>query len=302
MDVMGSSGIELAAVTKRYGRRLVLDDVSFACEAGTVTAFCGPNGAGKSTALRVLVGIAQPTSGQALVRGVPVRKLRNPGRTIGVLLDAAAFHPGRSVRESLRLGAMTVGQPAARADDWMGRVGLESVAARRVGKLSLGMRQRLGIAHALLGDPGVLVLDEPSNGLDPAGMLWLDGLVRDFADDGGTVLLSTHHLAAVERIADRAVAISKGRIVGNAAIADARSAASTRVAALDRVALEAALTVAGYAYERDRDGFVVDAAPDELGRMALDARIVLRDLRDVGPGLGGFVAERTEAEFAGSAR
>lgn len=299
---MNGAGIELVGVTKRYGSRLVLEDVSFVCHGGTVTAFCGPNGAGKSTALRVLVGIAQPTSGQALVRGLPVQRLRDPGRTIGVLLDATAFHPSRSVRETLRLGAMTVGQHATRADDWMGRVGLETVASRRVGKLSLGMRQRLGIAHALLGDPSVLVLDEPSNGLDPAGMLWLDRLVREFADDGGTVLLSTHHLAAVERIADRAVAISKGRIVGDAAIADARVAASTRVAALDSAALEAALAVAGYPYVRDRDGFIVDASPEVLGRLALDARLVLRDLGAAGPGLGGFVAERTEAEFAGSAR
>ncbi|WP_203982781.1 ABC transporter ATP-binding protein [Sphaerisporangium rufum] len=206
--------IELNHLTKRYGGRAAVDGVSFRCEPGTITGFLGPNGAGKSTAMRMICGLAVPTSGTALVCGRPYRSLGMPGRRVGVLLDAAAQHPGRTGREVLALSARVLGVTRSRVEELLGVVGLAGPAAgRRVRGYSLGMRQRLGIAHALLGDPEVLILDEPANGLDPMGIRWMRVLLRGHADRGGTVLLSSHLLAEVERTADRLVMIAGGRIV-----------------------------------------------------------------------------------------
>src|ERR687885_1955213 len=205
-------------LTKRYGRYTAVDNVSFAVRPGTVTGFLGPNGAGKSTTMRMLVGLTPPSSGSGTVLGVPYADLRNPGRHVGVLLDASAQHPGRTGREVLSLGALTIGLPRSRVDEMLDLVGLTAdEAGRRVGNYSLGMRQRLGIAHALLGDPEVLILDEPANGLDPEGIVWMRRLLRDFADRAGTVLLSSHLLREVERIADELVVISGGQIVARGA-------------------------------------------------------------------------------------
>nr|WP_084701618.1 ATP-binding cassette domain-containing protein [Cryptosporangium arvum] len=205
--------IDVHELTKRYGDRLVVDNVSFRCEPGTVTGFLGPNGAGKSTTLRLLCGLGRPTSGEALVGGVPYRELPDPGRRVGVLLDASAQHGGRTGREVLALSAAVLRVDADRVDALLDEVGLADAARRRVRGYSLGMRQRLGVAHALLGDPEVLILDEPANGLDPEGIWWMRGLVRSYADRGGTVLLSSHLLAEVDRSADRLVVITRGRIV-----------------------------------------------------------------------------------------
>ncbi|SHN44325.1 ABC-2 type transport system ATP-binding protein [Cryptosporangium aurantiacum] len=206
--------IDIRQLSKRYNGRLVVDDVTFRCEPGTVTGFLGPNGAGKSTTLRMVCGLSAPTSGAALVDGVPYRALPDPGRRVGVLLDASAHHLGRTGREILTLSAQVLGLGRDRVDEVLDLVGLTEEATRkRVRGYSLGMRQRLGIAHALLGEPEVLVLDEPANGLDPGGIRWMRRLLREHADRGGTVLLSSHLLAEIDRTADYLVVIAEGRVV-----------------------------------------------------------------------------------------
>ena len=207
--------IEANSLTKRYGARTAARDVTFRCEPGTVTGFLGPNGAGKSTTLKMLCGLALPASdGQATVFGTPFRELPNPGRRVGVLIDATAQHSGRRGAEALATSAQLMGVERKRVREMLELVDLDTSAARkRVGKYSLGMRQRLGLAHALLGDPQVLILDEPANGLDPEGMRWIRALLRDFADRGGTVLLSSHLLGEVQAIADRLNVIARGEIV-----------------------------------------------------------------------------------------
>jgi ABC-2 type transport system ATP-binding protein len=195
-----------------------VSDVTFRCAPGTVTGFVGPNGAGKSTTLRMICGLAAPSSGTATVLGSPYRAIPNPGRHVGVLLDASAQHGGRTGEEALTVAAMTLGVGAERVATVLEEVGLAGKAARkRVRTYSLGMRQRLGIAHALLGEPEVLILDEPANGLDPEGIVWMRRLLRDFADSAGTVLLSSHLLREVEKIADELVVIGGGRIVAHGA-------------------------------------------------------------------------------------
>ncbi len=186
------------------------------CNPGTITGFLGPNGAGKSTTLRMITGLIRPDSGQATIGGKPFTALPNPGRLVGTLLDASAMNSGRTGRTTLRIAATTVGMPAARADELLDAVEVGSAARRRVGTYSLGMRQRLGLALALIGRPRVLILDEPANGLDPEGIAWIRGMLRDFADRGGTVLLSSHLLPEIEAIADRLVIIAGGQIVANA--------------------------------------------------------------------------------------
>lgn len=213
--------IEFKHLTKRYGDVTAVDDVSFAVQPGTVCGFLGPNGAGKSTSMRCLVGLAAPTSGQALVLGQPYRELVNPAAQVGIMLDASALHPGRTGREVLVEGAMLLGLPQSRVDETLALVGLtRKEAKRKVSTYSLGMRQRLGIGHALLGSPSVLVLDEPANGLDPAGIRWMRNLLRDFARHGGTVLLSSHLLHEVQQIADQLVMIGHGRVVHDGPMAE----------------------------------------------------------------------------------
>jgi ABC-2 type transport system ATP-binding protein len=205
--------IETDGLTKRLGGRTVVEDVSFRCEPGTVTGFLGPNGAGKTTTLRMLCGLSEPDAGRARVLGGRYRDLPEPGLRVGVLLDASAQHAGRRGREALAVSAQLLGLPGSRVDEVLEQVGLDREAGRkRVRAYSLGMRQRLGIAHALLGDPEVLILDEPANGLDPQGMRWMRALLRDFADRGGTALLSSHLLHEVEAVADHVVIIAGGRI------------------------------------------------------------------------------------------
>ncbi len=273
-------------LSKRYGSHPAVDDVSFTCEPGTVTGFLGPNGAGKSTTMRMICGLTPPTSGTATVDGRPYRSLGNPGRRIGVLLDASAQHSGRTGREVLTLAAMTMGMPSQRVDESLERVGLNKIAAkRRVKAYSLGMRQRLGLAYALLGDPGILILDEPANGLDPEGIFWMRGLLRDFADRGGTVLLSSHLLREVEAVADRLVMIGGGRIVAQGDKTELLSATGTVVRALDMEALGAALSQAGLTGTRTTDGgVVVQADAEAVGRVAAEARLVLLELRPAGGG------------------
>jgi ABC-2 type transport system ATP-binding protein len=234
--------ITVEHLSKRYGSHPAVDDVSFTCEPGTVTGFLGPNGAGKSTTMRMICGLTPPTAGTATVDGQPYRRLGNPGRRIGVLLDASAQHSGRTGREVLTLAALTMGVDKRRVDESLERVGLNSTAAkRRVKAYSLGMRQRLGLAYAMLGDPGILILDEPANGLDPEGIYWMRGLLRNFADAGGTVLLSSHLLREVEAVADKLVVIGAGRIVAQGDKAELLAQSGTVVRALDMAALETVL-------------------------------------------------------------
>ncbi|HEY7271352.1 MAG TPA: ABC transporter ATP-binding protein [Actinoplanes sp.] len=273
-------------LSKRYGRHPAVDDVSFTCRPGTVTGFLGPNGAGKSTTMRMICGLTPPTAGTATVDGLPYRRLPNPGRRIGVLLDASAQHAGRTGREVLTLAALTMGVDTRRVGETLDRVGLNGTAAkRRVRAYSLGMRQRLGIACALLGDPSVLILDEPANGLDPEGIFWMRGLLRDFADCGGTVLLSSHLLREVEAVADRLVVIGGGRIVAQGDKSELLATSGMVVKARDPGALRAALHRTGLTGTETTDGGVaVQADAETIGRVAADAGIALLELRPAGSG------------------
>jgi ABC-2 type transport system ATP-binding protein len=272
--------IESQGLTKRFGGRTVLHDVSFRCEPGTITGFLGPNGAGKTTTMRLLCGLSKPDAGRATVLGGPYRELPNPGHRVGILLDAGAQHGGRRGREALAVSAQLMGVEQPRVDALLQRVGLDRHAARkRVRQYSLGMRQRLGLAHALLGDPEVLILDEPANGLDPEGMRWMRELLRDFADRGGTVLLSSHLLREVEAVADQLVIIGGGRIVAHGSRAELLAGAGTLVDAGDEAGLVAALDAAGLAVRAaDRGGFLVDATPEDVGRAALAGGVALTRL------------------------
>jgi ABC-2 type transport system ATP-binding protein len=272
--------IEITDLTKRYSSSTAVDGVTFTCRPGTITGFLGPNGAGKSTTLRMLTGLTPPSSGTATVAGEPYRDLANPGRVVGVMLDAAAQHPGRTGRETVRLAASVLGVPAARADEQLERVGLTGAATKRVGKYSLGMRQRLGIAQALLGDPAALVLDEPANGLDPEGIRWMRHLLRDFADGGGTVLLSSHLLREVEATVDRLVVIGRGRVVAQGELAELLTASSTTVRGPDPEGLARALAAAGLPCAPSPDGGLhVDGSPEAVGRAAAAAGQVVTELR-----------------------
>jgi ABC-2 type transport system ATP-binding protein len=266
------------SLTKRRGDRTVVSDVTFCCEPGTITGFLGPNGAGKTTTMRMLVGLSEPDSGRALMFGGRYRDLPNPGRRVGILLDASAQHAGRRGREALALSARTIGVPLARVDRLLGVVGLDEAAARRrVGKYSLGMRQRLGLAHALLGGPDVLILDEPANGLDPEGMRWMRRLLREFADSGGTVLLSSHLLAEVEAVADRMIIIGDGRVQAQGTRTELLPQTGTIVEADDVAGLDAALRRAGLASQIvDTDRRLVTADPRAVARTAMEAGVVVR--------------------------
>jgi ABC-2 type transport system ATP-binding protein len=273
--------IRIEQLTKRYGAHTAVDSLSFSVAPGTVTGFLGPNGAGKSTTMRMLVGLTPPTSGSAVVLGVPYASLGNPGRHVGVLLDASAQHPGRTGREVLSLGATIMGLPRSRVDEMLDLVGLTAEEARRrVGDYSLGMRQRLGIGHALLGDPEVLILDEPANGLDPGGIHWMRGLLRRFVDRGGSVLLSSHLLHEVEVIADELVIIGGGRIVAQGPKSAMLAGAGTLVRTPDPEALVGALARTGMRTSMRSDGsLLVDGSIEDVGRAAAAAGVVLTELR-----------------------
>jgi ABC-2 type transport system ATP-binding protein len=296
--------IEVQQLTKRYGAVTALDDVSFTARQGRVTGFLGPNGAGKSTAMRIMVGLTPATQGHVTVGGHRYADIPNPGRHVGVLLDASAQHAGRTGREIIALGAATMGLPRSRADEMIERVGLTAdEAGRRVRNYSLGMRQRLGIAHALLGDPSVLILDEPANGLDPAGIHWMRGTLRDFAGRGGTVLLSSHLLHEVEMIADDMVLIGRGRIVAQGTKAELLKGDATLVRATDRDALWQAVTDAGYtAHPVDATGWRVEATAEQVGTVAARHGLVLTELRSDAAGLEAlFLALTAESAREGVA-
>jgi len=286
--------ITVEGLTRKYGDFTAVDDVSFVCQPGSVTGFLGPNGAGKTTTMRVMVGLTKPTRGEVTIGGLRYADIPNPGRHVGVLLDASAQHAGRTGREVLAIGAKTMGLPMSRVDEMLELVSLtDKEAGRRVRNYSLGMRQRLGIAHALLGDPSVLVLDEPANGLDPAGIRWMRGLLRGYAERGGTVLLSSNLLNEVELIADEMILIGHGRIVAQGDKQSLLEGSGTNVMSLDNAALAVALRDAGFATAPAGDGFHVNAEPVEVGTVAALHRIVLTDLRVADGGLEDLFLELT---------
>jgi ABC-2 type transport system ATP-binding protein len=273
--------IEVDSVTKSYGSFTAVDDVSFTARSGRVTGFLGPNGAGKSTTMRVMVGLTPATRGAVTIGGHRYADIPNPGRHVGVLLDASAQHAGRTGREILEIGAATMGLPSTRVDELLALVGLTATEAkRRVRHYSLGMRQRLGIAHALLGDPSVLILDEPANGLDPAGIHWMRVMLRDFASRGGTVLLSSHLLHEVEMIADEMILIGKGRIVAQGTKAELLQNTGTLVRAVEPQVLADALAQEGYTVRpADQGSLLVEAEPVQVGTVAARAGLTLVELR-----------------------
>ena len=288
--------ITVTSLTKTYGSFTAVNDVSFAAASGRVTGFLGPNGAGKSTTLRILVGLTPATTGTATIDGRRFTDLPNPGREVGVLLDASAQHAGRTGREILTVAQRTMGLPKTRVAEVLDLVSLtDEEASRRVRNYSLGMRQRLGIATALLGDPHVLVLDEPANGLDPAGIRWMRDLLRGYADRGGTVLLSSHLLHEIEVIADDLVVIGNGRIVSQGAKAELLASAGTLARATDGAALARAMDAAALTYTSHADGSVhTDASTQQVGAAALAAGLILTELRHAdGAGLEEMFLELT---------
>ncbi|MGH8823348.1 MAG: ABC transporter ATP-binding protein [Jiangellaceae bacterium] len=287
--------IAIESLTKKYHSTVAVDHVSFVAEPGRVTGFLGPNGAGKSTSMRMLVGLTAPTSGTATISGRRFADLPNPGLEVGVMLDASAQHAGRTGREILTIAQRTMGVPARRVDEMLELVSLtEAEADRRVGNYSLGMRQRLGIATALIGNPGVLVLDEPANGLDPAGIRWIRDLLRDFANRGGTVLLSSHLLREVEIIADDIVMIGRGKVVCQGSKANLLRGVGSIARAVDRSALLRALHASGLDATVSDDGaLATDADPARVGELALAAGVALTELRPAEGGLEDMFLELT---------
>ena len=287
--------IAIESLTKKYRSTVAVDHVSFVAEPGRVTGFLGPNGAGKSTSMRMLVGLTAPTSGTATISGRRFADLPDPGLEVGVMLDASAQHAGRTGREILTIAQRTMGVPARRVDEMLELVSLtEAEADRRVGNYSLGMRQRLGIATALIGNPGVLVLDEPANGLDPAGIRWMRDLLRDFANRGGTVLLSSHLLREVEIIADDIVMIGRGKVVCQGSKANLLRGVGSIARAVDRSALLRALHASGLDATVSDDGaLATDADPARVGELALAAGVALTELRPAEGGLEDMFLELT---------
>ena len=291
--------IEAKGLTKRYGRIVAVDSLSFEVRPGAVTGFLGPNGAGKSTTMRMILGLDTPDSGTATIGGRPYRDLANPLRRVGALLEAKALHPGRPAREHLRYLAASQGIPDARVDYVLGLVGLADVATKRVGGFSLGMGQRLGVAVALLGDPGVIILDEPVNGLDIDGVRWIRELLRSLADDGRTVLLSSHLLAEVSVTADHLVVIQKGRLIADcptdALLAD--DTTTVMVVSPERNRLAEVLSNAGAVVEvRDVDTLLVSGLPSpRIGELALESRVLLHQLTPQQASLEEAFLELTES-------
>ncbi|GAA2118204.1 ABC transporter ATP-binding protein [Nocardioides bigeumensis] len=301
--------IEVDNLTVTYGAFTAVDDVTFTAAAGRVTGFLGPNGAGKSTTMRVMTGLTRASTGHALIDGRRFADLPNPGREVGVLLDASAQHAGRTGREILTIAQRTMRLPSNRVDEMLDLVSLTGAESeRRVRNYSLGMRQRLGIATALLGRPQSLILDEPANGLDPAGIRWMRDLLRGFADQGGTVLLSSHLLHEIEAIADDIVVIGNGRIVAQGTKRELLESAGTLVRSTDPVVLTAALRDAGHTAQAaggtaSTDALRTDASTDVVGRVALAAGVALTELRAAeGAGLEEMFLELTaETQREGAA-
>jgi len=277
--------IEAIGLTKRFGSKTAVDGVSFSVRPGMVTGFLGPNGAGKTTTMRMIVGLDRPTAGTVTVNGRAYAKLRAPLREVGILLDAKAVHPGRSARAHLLAIGATHGIGRARVDEVIALTGLDAVAGKRVRGFSLGMGQRLGIAAALLGDPATLILDEPVNGLDPEGVIWVRTLARHLAAEGRTVFLSSHLMSEMAQTADRLIVLGRGRVIADAPVADILALAqgtAVRVRTPDAARFEPALTAASADVTiADNDPTLLQVnglAASRIGELASQERVVLHEL------------------------
>jgi ABC-2 type transport system ATP-binding protein len=280
MSVTGAT-VEVSNLTKRFGTFTAVDDLTFAVEPGRVTGFLGPNGAGKTTTLRMLLDLVRPSSGTATIDGVPYHRLADPLGTVGAALEATSFHPGRSGRDHLRVLAAASGIPVARVDELLELTGIPAFARSRAGTYSMGMRQRLALAAALLGDPRVLLLDEPANGLDPEGIRWLRGFLRHLSDQGKTILVSSHLLSEVEQTADHVVIIANGRLVRQGSVAELGGAGGAYVRTSDPAALARALRAAQVDVRAESDGALVAGTADLrlVGDIALQAGLPVWELR-----------------------
>jgi len=274
--------LHVTGLTKTFGRRRpvrAINDLTFEVAAGRVTGFLGPNGSGKTTTLRCLLGLVTPTSGTTSIGSTPYRALHHPLHVVGAALEASGFHPARSARNHLRIIAASGHIPDSRVDEVLGIVGLDEAAGRRVGGYSLGMRQRLALAAALLGDPGVLILDEPANGLDPEGIAWLRAFLRALAAEGRTILVSSHVLSEVQQTVDDVVVITRGHLVHVGPLDALTTAAEVHARSPQRDALIAALAGTGTVHPRGTDGLTITGrSTDEVGAIAFRAGIELHEL------------------------
>jgi ABC-2 type transport system ATP-binding protein len=282
MDASEPVVVRAESLTKRFGSVVAVDDLSFALERGTITGFLGPNGAGKTTTLRMLVGLAAPTGGRSLVFGQPYAQLAEPTRRVGAVLEATDFHPGRSGRDHLRMLAEAVDLPSSRVDHVLRLVELQGAAGHRVKTYSLGMRQRLGLAAALLGDPELLILDEPANGLDPAGVHWLRDFLRDFAAGQRTVLISSHVLAEVAQTVDDVLIINHGKLVVESSLEQltSRATGSVRIRTPETARLGDALGRAGIRFSAGNDHTVLayGTTTEQVGDVAFAANVPIHEL------------------------
>jgi ABC-2 type transport system ATP-binding protein len=298
----GTHSISAEGLTKRYGDVTAVDDLSLTIRPGAVTGFLGPNGAGKTTALASIVGLIRPTAGRVLIDGAPVDSAPPGARKLGVHIESSGAHPGRSARDHLRSLAALAGLPRSRVDEVLEIVELEPAAGRRVGKYSTGMRQRLGLASALLGDPEILVLDEPLNGLDPQGIRWLRTFLRERAAEGGTVLLSSHVLTETAQTVDDVIVIHRGRLIRQGSIDELvqLGAGGVLVRSPTRERLAAAVQRAGGSVEfQNGDGLVVHGMhAGAVGEIAHDERVLLRELSPRGSSLEEVFFSLTEKEAA----
>jgi ABC-2 type transport system ATP-binding protein len=294
---VGSGTIVVDRLTKRFGSLTAVDDLSFRVEPGRITGFLGPNGAGKTTTLRMLLGLVRQTSGTATIGGKRYAEIPQPQRVVGAALEATNFHPGRSGRNHLMVLADTAGVGAGRVDEMLELVGIPAAARRRAGGYSMGMRQRLGLAAALLGDPQVLLLDEPANGLDPEGIRWLRGFLRHLSHEGKTILVSSHMLQEVEQTVDDVVIIANGRLIKQGPISELHGDATALVRSADPATLAQALDRAGLASSPVEDGVLTVHSGDlrQIGEVALAAGIAVHELRGKDADLEALFFELTEA-------
>jgi ABC-2 type transport system ATP-binding protein len=298
------AAIEVDSLRKRFGSVTAVDGVSFDVQPGQVTGFLGPNGAGKTTTLRMILGLAHPTSGTATIDGRPYRALEDPARTVGAVLERSGFHPGRRARDHLRAVARAARIPESRADETLEIVALQQAAQRRAGQYSLGMRQRLALATALLGDPRILILDEPANGLDPQGIRWLRDFLRWYASQGRTVLVSSHVLAEMAQTADAAIVIAHGRVVAQGPIAEliAGRGGAVEVRSPGAGRLADALRSRGFGVDQSGDHTLVvtGADPAAVGDLALSEGVAIHGLRERAASLEDVFFELTGEESAPS--
>jgi ABC-2 type transport system ATP-binding protein len=291
------TAISVHGLVKRFGRVVAVDDLSFEVQPGTLTGFVGPNGAGKTTTLRMILGLVRPTAGTAVIDGVPYARLDRPARHVGAVLEASGFHPGRTARDHLRVLAGPSGIPVDRVDQVLSEVDLLGAAGRRVGGFSLGMRQRLGLAGALLGDPGLLILDEPTNGLDPAGVHWLRRFLRQRVDGGGTVLVSSHLLAELALSADSVIIIKDGRLVAQGPVHELTGSATVRIRTPQADQLRAVLAARGVtaALHGSDEVIASDVDTEVVGQAVAEAGLVVYEMSGHRPALeDAFLALTTD--------